>query len=199
MRFNSGYSAQKIIKNLIDETDMVSYITEDTYVRLYNELIELLYGEIIQDTKLYETKELTNTHLEDLDIKTEHIKDVYYGNTQLSRGKAEQVGKIDNIYYTDNDGRFCFSAVSATDDVKGMEKLRIYYNYIPERLADLKTENNDRTIPLPFSFLELVTSKLRGEIYKLLNEDEQSAKWLNDYNNLLENFKIYIQSRKEKF
>lgn len=191
MRFNSGYLARDIINTLKEEIDVVSYITDDTYVRLYNELIELLYGEIIQDTNLYEIK-VNGDFLTDFSINKGHIKDVYYGDIQLARGKAEQVGKIDNIYYTDNDDRFCFSVAN----VKNGENLRIYYNYIPERLVGL---NDEKEIPLPFVFLELVTSKLRGEIYKLLNEDEQSAKWLNDYNNLLENFKAYIQSRKEKF
>lgn len=191
MRFDSGYSAKNIINTLKEEIDVVSYITDDTYVRLYNELIELLYGEIIQDTALLE-KEVTDNCLTDLDVSKEHIKDVYYGDVQLSRGKAEQVGKMDNIYYTDNNDNFCFSVA----DVKGRENLRIYYNYIPQRLESLKDE---KTVPLPFVFLEIVTSKLRGEIYKLLNEDEQSAKWLNDYNTQLENFKAYIQSRKEKF
>lgn len=193
MRFDSGYLAKDIINGLKEEIDVVSYITDETYVRLYNELIELLYGEIIRDSKIFEIQ-VYDTFLSDsqLDINKEHIKDVYYNDIQLSKGKAEQVGKIDNIYYTDNDDRFFFSA----NPLSGSGILRIYYNYIPERLVNL---NDEKTVPLPFAFLEIVTSKLRGEIYKLLNEDELSAKWLNDYNNLLENFKAYMLSRETRF
>lgn len=191
MRFSSGYLAKDIIDTLKEEIDVALPITDSTYVRLYNELIELLYGEIIKDTNVYE-KTITDSVIANLEIKKEHIKDVYYEDIQLSKGRAEQVGRIDNIYYTDNDDRFCFSVTPKKESAT----LRIYYNYIPTRLENL---DDNKEIPLPFAFLELVTTKLRGEIYKLLNEDEQSAKWLNDYNNLLENFKAYVQSRKERF
>lgn len=49
-------------------------------------------------------------------------------------------------------------------------------------------------VPLPYEFVELVRCKLRGEAYKLINDDALAAKWIGEYNTLLENFKVYIAS-----
>jgi hypothetical protein len=48
------------------------------------------------------------------------------------------------------------------------------------------------TLRLPDSFSELMASRLRGELCKLMGDDNQSAKWLNDYNTYLDDFRQYI-------
>ena len=52
---------------------------------------------------------------------------------------------------------------------------------------------------LPPELIDLAKAKLRGEAYKLANEDGLAAKWLNDYNVLLETFKVWIQSKAPAF
>jgi hypothetical protein len=52
---------------------------------------------------------------------------------------------------------------------------------------------------LPAEFIELAKAKLRGESYKYANEDGLAAKWLNDYNALLETFKVWVQSKSANF
>ena len=52
---------------------------------------------------------------------------------------------------------------------------------------------------LPVEFIDLVKAKLRGEAYKLANEDNHAAKWLNDYNTLLETFKAWIADKSANF
>ena len=54
-------------------------------------------------------------------------------------------------------------------------------------------------VMVPLEFIDLVKAKLRGEAYKLANEDVLSAKWLNDYNILLENFKMWISEKNSNF
>ena len=52
---------------------------------------------------------------------------------------------------------------------------------------------------IPLEFIDLVKAKLRGEAYKLVNEDGIASKWLNDYNILLETFKLWITSKSSNF
>ena len=77
------------------------------------------------------------------------------------------------------------------DNIKeGDPRLSIEFEYKGSSVQD---------IPLPVEFIELAKCKLRGEGYKLMNDDGQAAKWLNEYNMLLENFKAYIYSHGSRF
>ena len=60
-------------------------------------------------------------------------------------------------------------------------------------------EINDANVMLPVEFIDLAKAKLRGEAYKLANEDSLAAKWLNDYNILLETFKAWISEKSSNF
>ena len=42
-------------------------------------------------------------------------------------------------------------------------------------------------------------AELRGEAYKLCNEDAVAAKWLNDYNALLDSFRQWLVLRQPNF
>ena len=52
---------------------------------------------------------------------------------------------------------------------------------------------------LPYEWLELVMSKLRGEAYKIANDDGQAAKWLEDYNAQLSSFTEWARKRQERY
>ena len=52
---------------------------------------------------------------------------------------------------------------------------------------------------VPMEWLDLVGAKMRGEAYKIANEDGLSAKWLNDYNTQLEYLKIWAAKRNERY
>ena len=55
------------------------------------------------------------------------------------------------------------------------------------------------TVKVPVEFIDLVKAKLRGEAYKLANEDSLAAKWLSDYNILLETFKMWAANKQPEF
>ena len=65
----------------------------------------------------------------------------------------------------------------------------------------VKTEDNAEvlTVALPVEYLDMAGAKIRGEAYKIANEDGLAAKWLADYNQQMENFKIWAASRNERF
>jgi hypothetical protein len=45
----------------------------------------------------------------------------------------------------------------------------------------------------------MVLARIRGEVYKLAGDDDNAAKWLNDYNTQLESFKLWASERQKWF
>ena len=200
MIFNSNCKVNGYIDNIMNEANVISGVPKETFLRWYNELIEFLYSEIVQHERLKEfetSKEVPcfpfNGRDDERDIKYENIRSVFAGTTQLSRSRPSQIGRIENIYYLDSNNILDFCVGYGNTEESYI--LKLFYNYIPKEV----TEDSDATIPLPSPFVEMVASKLRGELYKIVNDDELSAKWLNDFNNQLENFKIYVSERRKKF
>jgi hypothetical protein len=66
---------------------------------------------------------------------------------------------------------------------------------------ELKTISNyaSKYVMLPIEFIDLIKAKLRGEAYKYANEDNLAAKWLNDYNVLVETFKAWLSNKQPEF
>jgi len=77
---------------------------------------------------------------------------------------------------------------------KAVEEMVIVYLVRPI----VKTTAVSGNVMVPYEFIDLITAKLRGEAYKLCNEDAVAAKWLNDYNALLESFKQWLAIRQAK-
>ena len=48
-------------------------------------------------------------------------------------------------------------------------------------------------------FIDLAKAKLRAEAYKVANEDNLAAKWINDYNVLVETFKAWVEEKRATF
>lgn len=53
-------------------------------------------------------------------------------------------------------------------------------------------------IPLSPEFMPLLRARLLGEGYKAANEDALAAKWLSEYNQALDGFAAYLETRKGK-
>ena len=68
----------------------------------------------------------------------------------------------------------------------------------------LKTVNSSDVVGsgnvmLPVEFIDLAKAKLRADAYKIANEDALAAKWIADYNVLLENFKAWMDGKRANF
>ena len=201
--FDSGISVKDLIEELKNtEVDIALDIPNATYVQWLNSLQQLLYTEIIKEQRKITLNALPNSPISLSLIKAgnnentprfEDIYAVYADKKQLIKSTvASGVIFPDTFYKEDNNLWYQTKPVPA--------ELTIVYIVKPA----LVTVAGDDTIKgvnvmVPVEFIDLVKSKLRGEAYKLANEDSIAAKWLNDYNMLLETFKAWIAEKSSNF
>lgn len=204
--FDSKIKAADLIKQIKDEADISYPLPDVSYIMWLNSLEQLLYTEVIQeqgkielsktDTDTVDTSEIF-IETEKLSVPTgesklrfEDIYTIYADDTQLIKTTVASGEIFLGTYYKLRNG-------IAMNLRKEPDKLKFIYIVRPE----LKTEENyaSLTVKIPTEFIDLAKAKLRGEAYKIANEDSLAAKWLNDYNILLETFKLWIANKQSSF
>lgn len=200
--FNSGISASSLIADLQNEVDIAPPISNASYVMWLNSLEHILYTEFIQEQKQFVIEAPGNSPIDISDIavgndesavRFEDIYTVFADKTQLIKSTVTS-GVIfpDTYYKTGNNIGF------STQEAPG--EIKIIYFVKPA----LKTVGANDTISagnvmVPVEFIDLVKAKLRGEAYKVANEDSLAAKWINEYNVMLENFKAWLTNKAPQF
>lgn len=196
--FNSGISVRSLIDELKSEVDIALEILDGTYISWLNSLQQLLYTEVIKEQKKIEVSEWENNLVDISSIKEgnenpprfEDLHAVYTDDgTQLIKTTVASGVIFENTFFRVAD-KLGFNTKETP------EHLTIVYFVKPAliEVADEKTK-----VMIPVEFIDLVKAKLRGEAYKLSNEDNLAAKWLNDYNILLETFKAWITEKSPNF
>lgn len=127
---------------------------------------------------------------DEADMRFEDIHAVYVDGRQLIRTTLTSGAIFPDAYYKELDG-MGVNLPSAPD------KITVMYCVRPAPKS--KDLTGDETVKVPAEFIDLVASRLRGEAYKLSNEDALAAKWLNDYNVLLEAFKAWVAGKQSSF
>lgn len=190
--FNSNIKVSDLINSIKDEADIALSIPDDSFISWLNSLEQTLYSEIIKEQAECEFDgDLSSIVKEGCDeVRFEDIHAVYADDIQLKATTLTSGFIFPNTYYKKENN------IAFSEDV-GDKAIRITYFVRPE----LKKADNisGTTVMLPPEFIDLAKAKLRGEAYKLANEDGLAAKWLNDYNVLLETFKVWIQSKAPAF
>lgn len=195
--FNSGISVKELIDELISEVDIALDIPNATYISWLNSLQQLIYTEIIKEQRK-KAVETNNDNLIDLSLIDtgtgenrlyfEDIHAVYAGKTQLKKSTVASGFILSDTYYKENN--------NIGYNTKKTPLTIIYF----VKPALVTKENYEKAeVMFPIEFIDLARAKLRGEAYKLANEDNLAAKWLNDYNILLENFKAWIAEKAPDF
>ena len=197
--FDSGISAKSLIEELKEtEVDIALEIPDKTYAEWLNSLQQLLYTEVIK-----EQKKLTITPapvspfsislLNAENARFEDIHAIYADGIQLIKSTVASGVIFPDTFYKDNNN-------IGYNTKKAPTELTIVYIVKPALVTTTSHGNiNDVNVMLPVEFIDLVKAKLRGEAYKLANEDNLAAKWLNDYNTLLETFKAWIADKSANF
>ena len=71
------------------------------------------------------------------------------------------------------------------------DEVKIAYTVRPV-LYTMENKSTEYVHMVP-EFVPMLVSKLKGELYRLANEDGQAAKWFADYNQELETFKVWAE------
>ena len=199
--YNSGITVEELIEDLKSEVDVAIEIPDKTYVLWLNSLEQLLYSEVIKEQISVEGRYLGNGVVEfpELDfsnlsnqydyLRFEDIYTVFVGDTQLKKTTLTSGVIFPNCYYKLGESTLGVSAQSGN--------IKVVFFVRPKLKAPENLDN--QYVMLPVEFIDLAKAKLRGEAYKLANEDSLAAKWLNDYNVLLENFKAWIADKSPNF
>ena len=201
--FHSGIKAAALIEDIKNEVDVALPIENRLYVQWINATEQMLYTEIIKeqhdifvpfpDDDVIDLSQLVVEYNQG-SIKFDDIYAVYCDDKQLIHTTLTS-GKIFNDTYYKNNDNLCLNVENESDS-----SIRIVY-FIRPLLKSVDKNGNvqDSEIMLPIEFIELIKAKLRGEAYRIMNENTYAANWLAEYNMLLENFKAWIEYRKPQF
>lgn len=197
--FDSGIKASALIEQIENEADIAIPIAKESFVSWLNALEQLLYTELIQEQGKIELDgvngsvigiDTLNVPNGENAIRFEDIHTIYADQTQLIESTAASGVIFPDTFYK-------IGVDIGLNLKKRPEKVTIIYFVKPE----LKTTDNISTknVMIPVEFIDLAKAKLRGEAYKVANEMELSAMWLNDYNVLLETFKAWLSGKQPEF
>lgn len=197
--FDSGIKVKDLIDQIKDEADISAPISDDSYILWITALEQLLYTEIIKEQSVLEVSIPTSSKIdlselqvanEESPVRFENIHAVYADMVQLIKSTAASGVIFPNTYYKQKNG----IGLNIQGDAK---KLRIVYFVRPSEKSVSRADTE--TVKLPIEFIDLVKARLRGEAYKVANEDNLAAKWIGDYNTLLEAFKTWIAEKQAAF
>lgn len=202
--YDSAVTTADFILGLRDELDIASIIPDSAFIRWLNTVEQTVYTELIRemrsvhltvdyvggDTPSFSLSDIVPSDGEDPVIFDDILK-VYVDGIELDRVSLISGTTFDNLgmYYVDG-GRVMVKTLVPASEVTVIHVVR------PVKKAIENGELPDVTVKLPAEWLEIAASRLRGEAYKLANDDNLSAKWLNDYNLYLEQFKVWLTKNK---
>lgn len=207
--FDSGISVKDLIEELNTEVDIALDIPDTEYASWLNSLQQMLYSEIIKEQNkiTVENPDSNVISISSLSIENgenrpyfEDIYAIYVGKKQLMKTTLASGAIFGDTFCKVNNNIWI-------NTLSPLENVHIIYIVKPalvtcnthKNIKEADDNGNPINVMVPVEFIDLVKAKLRGEAYKLANEDSLAAKWLNDYNVLLETFKAWVAEKSPTF
>lgn len=203
--YSNGIKASDFIAQVRSETDITPAIPDTSYVRWLTSLEQLLYSEIIREERLVSVSiaegmiDLSSVAVNDGEkqLAADDVISVFIDGCEIVRAGAAVFyllsGNTDSFYKKSGEAELEIYAPS------GSIEADIVYIVRPSIKSVTDGIISDEYVALPPEFSEMAASKLRGEAYKLANEDVLAAKWLDDFNTQLENFKLWVKNKNQRF
>ena len=199
--FDSNISASKLVEELKNEVDVAIPISNASYVTWLNALEQLLYSEVIREqSEIFVKNPANEININSLSVpedeapvRFEDIYTIFADGVQLIKTTLTSGVIFSDTFYKkyNNIG---YSITKQPEEFKIIYFVRPALKGVSE--SDVIGEGN---VMIPVEFIDLAKAKLRGEAYKLANEDSLAAKWLSDYNVLLETFKVWVAGKASEF
>lgn len=202
--YDSGITAKNFIDSVKEESDITIVIPDASWYRWLASVEQILYTEVFKEYDVVK-KDITDSSAEvtvslaDLPVASgcdsitfDDVIAVFMDYLELERsGETAALQYPEKpLYYTDYSGK-----LYARSPIYAEQMLIVYRKRPPIKTATSTTSH----VMVPVEWLDLVGAKLRGEAYKIANEDGLSAKWLNDYNTQLESLKVWAAKRNERY
>lgn len=199
--YHSGVTVADAIDMLSNEVDIVGDIPVSSYLRWVSSLEQLIYSDLVVDERsgsVSASPEFTLnlgylTRGTDEKIPTfDEVRKVYRNGEELTRAglsAVHQFGDDKAIYYK----KANTVGVSVYGGGVG-ESFTVIWRAVP----NVKTEESEEIL-VPYEWLDMVLAKMRGEAYKIANDDAQAAKWLGDYNAQMESFRLWAAERGKRY
>ena len=197
--YDSGVKCSEFIDSITAEADISIEIQSDSWYRWLNTVEQFIYTEILDE---YASAEINYTSdsvaLSTLTVPSgcasvtyDDVIAVYADDVQVEKSGIKGVMNFSdkNLYYTDYNGNLVLSLTEVP------YKITVIYRLRPI----MKTETGNQNVAVPTEFLDMVSARLRGEAYKIANEDGLAGKWLADYNTQLESFKVWAEKRNKRY
>jgi len=184
--YDSGITVTSLIQDLKSEVDVASEVSNNAYITWLNALEQLLYSEFIREQNKIIITEPTANKISivslpisagESPVRFEDIYTIYADGVQLIKSTVTSGAIFPNTYYKTG-----VDIGYNTEDT--VSEMAIIYFVRPVIRTGLSGN-----VMIPYEFIDLVKAKLRGEACKIYNEDAVAAKWLADYNALLESFR----------
>lgn len=197
--YDSGVKCSDFINSIIGEADISIEIQSDSWYRWLNTVEQFIYTEILDEYASAEIDYASDSvALSTLTVPSgcasvtyDDVIAVYVDGVQVEKSGIKGVMNFSdkNLYYTDYNGNLVLSLTEVPNKITVIYRLR----------PILKTEAGNYNVAVPAEFLDMVSARLRGEAYKIANEDGLAGKWLADYNTQLESFKIWAGKRNKRY